>query len=265
MNKKFNGPKVLVFDVETAPILAYVWGIWDQNVGLNQIYSDWHILSWSAKWLNGPPNKIMYADQRHEKHIENDKKILKQIHALLEEADIVVTQNGQAFDRKKLNARFVMQGLKPTHSYKHIDTMLLAKKHFAFTSNKLAYMTDKLCAKYKKLTDADKKFPGFELWKECIAGNKAAWREMERYNKQDVLSLEELYHILSPWDKTVNFNLYTDSDEVVCNCGSKDLQKRGFGYNASGKFQKYQCNSCGRYSQSKPNLLSKNKKKSLHT
>src|SRR5690606_10614258 len=44
-------PKVLVFDIETSPIIAHVWSLWDQNVGLNQIMTEWHIMSWSAKWL----------------------------------------------------------------------------------------------------------------------------------------------------------------------------------------------------------------------
>ena len=36
-----TSPKVLVYDIETAPILGHVWRLWDQNVGLNQIVSDY--------------------------------------------------------------------------------------------------------------------------------------------------------------------------------------------------------------------------------
>ena len=31
-------PKVLVFDIETAPMLGYVWGLWENNVALNQVH-----------------------------------------------------------------------------------------------------------------------------------------------------------------------------------------------------------------------------------
>jgi hypothetical protein len=31
-----TGPKVLIYDIETAPIVAHVWGLWENNVGLNQ-------------------------------------------------------------------------------------------------------------------------------------------------------------------------------------------------------------------------------------
>lgn len=258
-----NKPRVLIFDIETAPLLGYVWGLWDNNIALNQLYKDWHILSWSAKWLGDKPDKIMYEDQRKSKDITNDKRLIKKLWRLLDEADIVITQNGKMFDHKKINARFVQNGLKPPSTYKHIDTALIARKHFGFTSNKLEYMTDKLCTKYKKLKH--KKFPGFEMWVECLAGNKAAWREMEKYNKHDVLALEELYYKLMPWDNSINFSLYSDSEDMICSCGHKKFKKRGYYYTNAGKYQRYKCKKCGAETRSKDNLFDKKKRKSLRT
>jgi hypothetical protein len=259
MGTKNNGPKVLLIDIETAPMLNFCWGIWDQNVALNQIKSDWYVLSWSAKWLGQPA--VLYKDQRNAKDIENDKELLKGIWKLLDEADIVVSQNGKAFDSKKLNARFVINGFKPPSPYRHIDTLILAKKHFAFTSNKLEYMSDKMCTKYKKLKH--NKFPGFEMWRECLKGNKEAWREMERYNKYDVLTLEELYHKLQPWDTTINFNVYTNDLSTKCNCGGKNLRKKGYAYTNTAKLQRFVCNDCGAQITGKVNLLQKDKKQAL--
>jgi len=256
-----SGPKVLVYDIETAPLLGYCWSIWDQNISLNMIHSDWYILSWSAKWLGSPANEVMYMDQRKAKNIEDDSAILKKIWELLDEADIVITQNGRHFDQKKLNARFIMNGFKPPSSYKHIDTKLLASKHFGFTSNKLEYMTDKLNTKYKKLKHS--KFPGFEMWKECLAGNIEAWKEMETYNKHDVLSLEELYTKMIPWDNSIDFNLYHDTEDHLCKCGSTTFVKNGFYYTSAGKYQKYKCKDCGTETRDKDNLLSKEKRMSL--
>lgn len=245
-------PKILVVDIETAPLLAYVWGMWDQNVGLNQIHQDWYVLSWSAKWVGS--SKVMYADLRDAKDKHTDKTLLPGIWKLLDEADIVVGQNSKKFDTKKLNARFVMNGMQPPSSYKHIDTMLLAKKHFGFTSNKLEYMTDKLCTKHKKIKHAE--FGGFELWKECLAGNKKAWREMERYNRMDVLSTEELYTKLIPWDSTINLNIYREEGVVPqCSCGSVKLHRRGYYYTAVAKYQKWRCEKCGKETRTGKNLL----------
>lgn len=257
-------PKVLIFDIETAPLLGYVWGLWENNVALNQIYKDWHILSWAAKWLDSPPNEVMYDDQRNEKNIEDDSRILHSIWKLLDKADVVITQNGVSFDAKKLNARFILNGFKPPSPYKHIDTKILAGKYFAFTSNKLEYMTDKLCTKYKKLKH--EKFGGFELWSECLKGNLKAWKHMEKYNKYDVLSLEELYKKLAPWDRAApNFNLHSNDNNIICNCGSKDFTLEGHAYTASGKFQRYVCKKCGTWTRSKINTLTKEKIKSLRT
>jgi DNA polymerase elongation subunit (family B) len=236
-NRHTSRPRVLLYDIETAPILAQVWKIWEENVGLNQILKDWHLLSWSAKWLGEP--EIFYADQRDVKNLEDDRGILKELWRLLDQADIVITHNGKKFDQKKVQTRFVIHGMQPPSSSRHIDTLLIAKRHFSFTSNKLEYLTGLLCNE-KKLTH--KKFPGFELWRECLARNPAAWREMERYNKQDVVSLEELYKKLAPWDST-NFWVY--QDEAVCKCGVADQKKNGWFYTASAKYQRFKCLGCG--------------------
>ena len=252
-------PKVLIYDIETAPMLGYVWSLWDNNVGLNQLHQDWSILSYAAKWLDG--KEIFYDDQRNAKDIHDESKLLKGIWKLLNEADIVITHNGKRFDEKKLNARFLKFGLKPLGKKKHIDTLVIAKREFAFTSNKLEYLTKQFCIKNKKKSHG--KFPGFQLWLECLKGNKKAWNEMKDYNIADITSLEELYYKLAPYDNTVNFNLFHDREVTFCTCGHNKFSKNGFTYSNSGKYQKYTCKKCSNNIRGKDNLLSKNKRKSL--
>jgi hypothetical protein len=103
------------------------------------------------------------------------------------------------------------------------------------------------------------------MWKECLAGNIEAWKEMEIYNKYDVLALEELYGKLIPWDSSVNFNLYHDSDVNECKCGGKDFIRNGFYYTNVGKFQKHKCKSCGAETRDRVNLFSDDKRASLKT
>lgn len=258
--KKQIGPKILLLDIETSPLISYTWGIWDQNIGLNQISTDWNILSWGAKWFDLSNSKVIYEDLRG-KDVRDDKSLLKGLWKLLDEADIIVTQNGKQFDAKKINARFIYHGFQPPSSFKHIDTLKLAKKYFGFTSNKLEYMADKLNTKYKKLKH--NKFPGFDLWKECLAGNIKAWKEMEKYNKHDVLSLEELYSKLIPWDNSINFNVYHDLQDTFCTCGNDSFTKIGFRFTTTGKYQRYKCTECGSEIRSRNNELNKVKKSSL--
>lgn len=255
-----SGPKILVFDIETAPILGSVWGLWNQNLGLEMIECDWHVLSWAAKWYGD--DEVMYEDKRETYEEDADKELLQGIHKLLDEADIVVTQNGKKFDVKKLNSRFIINGMKPPSSYRHVDTLQIAKKHFGFTSNKLEYMTDKLCKQYKKLSHG--KYPGFKLWKECLKGNMDAWDEMEEYNVHDVLSLEELYDTLRPWmNNHPNVNLYYDDDKIRCSCGSTDFEHNGYHYTNLSKFDRFQCKVCGSETRGRTNLLPKNKLEAL--
>lgn len=241
-------PKVLLLDIETSPILAYVWDLWDQNVALNQIHKDWNILSWSAKWLGR--DEVIYRDQRGARDVHNDSSILKELWKLLDEADVIVTQNGKKFDAKKINARFIIHGFKPPSPYKHIDTLLMARKNFAFTSNKLEYLGSVLAEKHKK--HVDRKFNGFTLWSECLKGNIKAWEEMELYNTLDVLVLEEVYRALVPWGSPVNLNMYREVTK--CSCGSEEFEKRGFHLTLTGKFQRYKCKKCGAWSRGIENL-----------
>lgn len=251
--------KILVLDIETSPIISYTWGLFDQNVGLNQIVKDWNILSYAAKFIDD--KKIYYNDLSKAKDIHNDKLLIQDLWKLLDQADIVIGQNSVAFDVKKIKARMLIHGMKPPSSFKQIDTMLLSKKHFNFTSNKLEYLSKTLCAKNKKLLH--KKYAGFELWSECIKGNQSAWREMKAYNIADVLSTEELYTKLQPWDSSINFNMYSDELTNVCACGSSSFKKNGYKYTSIGKYQRYVCLSCGSEAKDRINLLSKEKKASL--
>lgn len=250
---KNKSSKILFFDIETSPILAYVWGLFDQNIALNQIHTDWQVLAWAAKWSDS--NNIIYKDARNQK---DDKSILKELWVLLNEADIVVTQNGKKFDSKKINARFVYHGLNPPVPYKHIDTLQIAKKYFAFTSNKLAYTSEMLCPNAKK--SDHKKYPGFELWKECLRNNPKAWAEMKKYNIQDVIALEKLYEKLRSWDSSID----RSSNENNCRvCDSHNLQKRGINRSLAGTYQRYQCIDCGAWTKDAKMLAKVSSKRAL--
>jgi len=244
--------KTLVFDIELAPMTAYVWQRRDVNIALNMIQKDWSVIAWSAKWLGDPASKIIYYDQRNAKDVGNDKAILKPLWKLLDEADVVITQNGKNFDSPKLNARFIMYGWAPPSPYKHLDTYQIVRRVAKFTSNKLEYLTEKLCTKYKKL--AHSKFPGMSLWNECLAGNMAAWDEMKRYNIHDVLATEELYDKVKAWaPQAMPSAFYVKDTSTECHtCGRNDkMRRKGIEMTKRGPAQKYQCQGCGAWTQGK--------------
>jgi hypothetical protein len=253
-------PKILFLDIETTPLEGYSWGIWEQNIGLNQIIKEWSVLSYAGKFLG--ESRIYYADTRERQDIRDDTSLLYGLYELLDEADIVVAQNGKQFDIKKINARMIMKGIKPYSPVRVVDTKIVAKKVAAFTSNKLewlaAYLTDSPKSDHKE-------FPGFEMWRECLKRNPAAFRAMKRYNIQDIISLEKVYKRLLPWI-VGHPNLGTYSEESCCtNCGSKNIQHRGFTVLQQGKYQRYHCQDCGKWSRGKILLIPLIKRRAMLT
>lgn len=251
-----KGARILFIDIETAPSRAAVWRIWKENIGINQIDKDWFLLSFSAKWLGS--DEVFYHDLKGYVKDECDSLLLDEIWTLLDSADIVVGHNIKGFDIKKINTRFIQEGYDRYSPVKIVDTLDMAKKNFGFTSNKLAYLTDKLCTEYKKQDHG--KFAGFSLWSECLKDNVEAWEEMRTYNIYDVLSLEELYLKLRKWDdKHPNVALYYEDDKVRCNsCGSDNLKEtNNHAYTNLSKFELYECQDCGTFKRKRKNVRSK--------
>jgi hypothetical protein len=225
------------------------------------VKEDFTILSFSAKWLGS--DDVVYFDTggRGAKKVRDDSKLLSELWKVLDEADIVVGQNVAAFDLKKINTRLIAQGFHPYSPVRVVDTMLVAKRHFGFTSTKLAWLS-RLTPTRKS---EHKKYPGFALWEACLRDEKAAWAEMKAYNQRDVEATENLYLKLRPWiDGHPNVAVYSDSEVSTCpKCGSERLENRGFVYSQSAKFKRFRCRDCGGNARAKSNVLLKGKRASL--
>jgi hypothetical protein len=259
-----QAPKIVTLDIETAPIESYHWGLWDQNIGLEQILSEWTILSYSAKWLGKQEVEYQSTGGKGVNKVRDDSSLLKSLWKILDEADIVVVQNGKEFDIKKINARMLLTGLPPYSPIKIIDTKIVAKKHFGFTSNKLEWMSKHLTEVKKS---AHKLFPGFELWKECLKDNPKAWAEMKKYNCDDTVSTEQLYLKMRPWiEGHPNVAAYSTLEKIMCaKCGSQNVQKRGKHLTQCGEYHRFCCKDCGGWSRSRYTLNTENKRKNLLT
>ena len=225
--------KILLLDIETAPNTAHVWGLWDQNIALNHVMESSYVLCWSAKWLG--KSEVMFSSV----YKDNEKSMLKKIHALLNEADAVIHFNGTKFDIPTLNKEFITHGMPPPAPYKQMDLLKVVRTQFKFLSNKLDYIAKALGVGEKT------KYISHMLWIRCMEGDQSAWIEMEKYNKNDVIIMEKVYFKLIPWMKThVNYSVFSDSGTVCPNCGKANYQKRGYAFLALGKYQRYQCNAC---------------------
>jgi DNA polymerase elongation subunit (family B)/DNA-directed RNA polymerase subunit RPC12/RpoP len=228
-------PKILFLDIETAPNTAYVWGLWDQNISHEHLETSSYILCWSAKWPGH--SRMHFASAQH-----NDTKVmLKEIHTLLSMADVVVHYNGCKFDIPTLNKSFIKRGMTPPSPYKQVDLLKVCRQAFRFESNKLDAVLKSLDL------GAKVKHRGFQLWIGCMKGDKQCWREMERYNKGDVIRLEKLYNKLLPWiERHPNLGVY--SNKPACtNCGSNNVQRRGKQVAITQWYARLHCQECGRW------------------
>lgn len=235
--------KILILDIETAPMLVYTFDLFDQNIGINQIKEDGYILSWAAKWDGD--DKIHYMSVR-----DGRKKMIKGMHKLLDEADIVVHFYGSRFDVPHLNSEFLLNGLPPPSPYKQVDMKLKVQQKFKFPSYKLQYVARRFGIGKKV------EHEGFDLWLKVMDGDKDAWKRFQAYNIHDVVLTEGVYHkMLGYIDGHPNMGMYTDCPDMHCtNCGDSDFQRRGFHRTTVGKYQRYQCKGCGKYTHDGKNL-----------
>jgi len=256
VSQRMTGPRVLVADIETFPIVAYVWGLFKQNISLEQIAEDWSLMSFAAKWLGQP--EVYYLDNRDRVDAKDDSVQLAALYRILSETDMVIAHNGARFDMPKIRARLALNNYPPIAPVKVIDTLLLNRTAFGFTSQKLQYVSSKFAEDAKS---DHKKFPGWKLWLGCMAHDKSAWRECEAYNITDVTALEETYintrgwHIGGP-----NFGPYIDhkDDEHNCpNCGSSNVIARGTRKTQVGIYTRYNCTDCGSWSRGRVLIASR--------
>lgn len=229
------GPmRVLLIDIETSPNLAHVWGLFNQNVSLSQLMASTEMICFAAKWLGESGTRFL------SQHTHGRAAMVAEAHALIDAADVVMHYNGKSFDMKHLNREFIEAGFFPPSPVKQVDLLLAVRKNFRFPSNKLQYVSTALGLEGKA------QHSGHDLWVKCMAGDAKAWKLMERYNRQDVVLLEQLYEKLLPWVPTLpNRHLYGDGGCPAC--GSDDLYENGWAYTGVSKFRQYRCGACGTY------------------
>lgn len=238
--------RVLVLDIETSPAIVYTFGMFKQNISINQIIEPTRMLSVAARWV-GEKNVMLFTEwdlpERTREH--NRQNMVEAIHALLDEADVIVSYNGKTFDVPHLNREFVSIGLLPPSPYAHVDLYQVVKSKFRFLSGKLEWVVKTLDLGGKMAHE------GFALWSSVLDGDPGAQKRMGKYNKQDVVITESLYMALLPWiTNHPHMGLIEGMPDGCPRCSSMDLQKRGVARTSLTEYQRYQCKTCGAWSRS---------------
>jgi uncharacterized protein YprB with RNaseH-like and TPR domain len=239
-----SAPRIAFIDIETAPIIAAVWQLYDTNVVW--VERDTHLLSFAVKWSDKKTIKThALPDYRgYSKNRYDDKRLARDMWEVVNEADFIVAHNGDEFDLKKANARFIVHGLTPPAPYKSIDTLKISRRNFKFDSNKLDNIARQL--------GVGRKLPhtGADLWRRCLDGDPDAWNTMRRYNAHDVALLDGVYHKIRSWDaRHPDLNHYTRAGACPT-CQSMNIQRgRGWNVSRAGKKERLRCLDCNKWFQ----------------
>jgi len=232
--------RLLYFDVETAPMLAFIWRLKTDYVGTHMLEHESFLLSWAARWSDG--NKVLSGVLTPaEAKAQDDSRIVKSLSQLIRKADYVVAHNGDRFDLPVVNGRVLVNGLDPLGNVQSIDTLKVARASFKLASNKLDYLAGLLGVGHKHGTS-------FDLWRQCYAGHGPSLKKMVAYNKQDVVLQEEVFWALVPYAKTLpRLVEFVEWRQEACPyCGSDSRTKTGLHRTKAGSAQKYVCDDCGR-------------------
>jgi hypothetical protein len=240
ITEKLGNQNILLIDIETSPSLGWVWGRWEQNV--LSFEKEWDLLCFGYKWLGEAVTVLSLP------RFKNEKSFVQSVWKLMDRAEVVVAHNGDQFDIKKLNAKFIYYGMGPPSPYRTVDTLKVARRYFAFNGNKLGDLGPhlNLGAKLDHI--------GFKLWLGCLKGDKDSWDTMCRYNKQDVILLEKIYNLFLPW--TNHPNMALGIDKPVCSrCKSKHIWSEGMKYRTNmASYRLFRCLDCKGYMRGTANL-----------
>lgn len=225
--------KILVCDIEWAPAVAYVWKMFDENINPDQLINAGGLLCFCAHWI-GSKDFIFMSEWQDGKYA-----MAVTLRDLLNEADAVITFNGNKYDLPKIRGHLLLEGLQPFAPPTSID-LIKTIKSMGFVMNRLAYIAPLLGVGEKM------KHQGFQLWRLVLEGNEKAQRTMRRYCIQDVKVTARLYKRIMPF---ILDHPHLGDNKGECGaCGSKHIQFRGFRRTKYFKIQRLQCNDCGGWS-----------------
>jgi len=229
--------RTLEIDIEAAPAKAYIWGLKTRYVPISQVQEDGYILCFAYRW-RGEDEVGFWSiwDQGHD-------AMIKAAWDLLDEADHIITYNGNSYDVPMLNAQFLIGRLGPPSPYVHTDLYQTVSRKFRVLSKSMNHMLKLLSLEHKL------EHKGFDLWTGVMEGNEEDQAVMEDYNVQDVVVMDELYEEMYPWlDNVPNQSLWMEPGaKPKCRCGSENLRFKGYKKTKVLRYKQYLCKDCGSY------------------
>jgi hypothetical protein len=187
-------PKILYLDIETSLIKTMSWSLKVSSKYINPalLISDFFVITWAASWV-GERKVYSGAVTGRQAKKANDKQCLRELWKLIDDADLIAGHNSDSFDLKKLNTRFLLNGYGKPRTYRTLDTLKMARKYFAFQSNKLEHISLQLGFNPKKDMELS------DWIKICLEGDEERITKMQHYNEGDVREGKKVLERFLPW------------------------------------------------------------------
>ncbi len=238
-----KGPRLLFWDVETTHNLVATFQLKQQDyIPAENIIQERYLVSAAWKWFGERSvhavsvldNPALFSRAPHD-----DAHVVRVLHGVLSQADVIIAHNGDAYDIKFTEGRMLYHGMPPLPPIPSVDTLKIARHRFLFNANNLDYLGNFLKVGRKKPTQKG-------LWLKVLRGDKTAIKQMVSYNKEDVRLLERVYLKLRPYaDAHPNQALFLKDNGGCPKCGSTRIIKGGVRVVLTQKYQRYQCQACG--------------------
>lgn len=233
--------RLLTIDIETRPIEGYVWSLWGQNVGINQIKDPGGLLCFAAKFHG--ERRIHF----HSAWEDGEKGMARALHKLLDEADAVAGWNSDKFDVRWIQAQFLKHGMGKPSSFVKVDLMKSVKRQVYLPSYKLDFVAQWLGVGRKVRTG------GFDLWSDVLSGCQKARNKMRRYNIGDTTLTEQVFDRLNAKGWVIGLPNASVTEGHCCSnptCQSENLVRRGYSVTKTRRYARWQCKDCGTWMQS---------------
>lgn len=222
-------PKIMILDIEASNLSA--------NFG--------HMISFGYKWLGAKEVYVKAINdfKGFKKNHVDDEGLVRWAAGEMTKADIWVTWYGKGFDIPYIQTRCLKHKIGILPETPHVDGWAVAKYKMRMTSNRLESVATFLGVSSKTHLDGN-------IWDRAAAGYEKDIKYIVKHNKEDVLSLERVYKIILPLISThPNVNMLTGRAMACPNCGSKQVQSRGWRVSRARKARRLQCQKCGSWSK----------------
>jgi len=219
-----KGLRVAFLDIETSPYLVWTYPLRKAFIQTNQIEETLKVTSIVLLEEGREKPEVWSWDFDHSTMRGCDKKCLKKVVKRLEEIDVVVMQNGDAYDAKVLQERIMQNKLPAITNLITIDTLKLSRRSFRKASHSL------------DARSKDYNFGGKDkqTMQDCIDVAKGKGKKQEsriKYNIKDVIDTRKVFlREMDYYDfdlKTLNlFKSYLKETRIYCvKCAARRQKK----------------------------------------